>query len=241
MEISFSQDAAEWRILLFETVKIPRTAGRVKVHSTSKSKNAYSNVLPLSQSSENGAVQVASIQSLSAVGEHELHEAYQKGIEEGRKRTSELLQSEYSARVESECQRIDQFLSTIKEQLSTIGGNAESALLRFSLGVAEQIVRQQIKTNPEIVLNTIKDSIKKIFGVERIKIRINPIDMNIAQEGRSGIQSISQSLREIVFESDASIESGGCIIESDLGNVDGRISMQLEQIAVMLDEHQSGN
>jgi Flagellar biosynthesis/type III secretory pathway protein len=42
--------------------------------------------------------------------------------------------------------------------------------------------------------------------------------------------SHADSVREIVIESDNKVERGGCIIESDLGNIDARLSTQFELI-----------
>ncbi len=177
------------------------------------------------------------IQTLPIVDEKAIHEAYQQGIEEGNRRATELLHSEYVHRIELEQQKINDVIQRIENSLKELSPKIENVLLHFSLGVAEQIVRQEIATNPQIVLNVIKDGIRNILGVEKIKIRINPVDKNIIQESKISIQSISESLREIIFETDENVEAGGCIIESDIGNVDARIATQIEQVNKIITEY----
>jgi flagellar assembly protein FliH len=50
------------------------------------------------------------------------------------------------------------------------------------------------------------------------------------REHRAAIASGSDSIRDMVIEADEKVERGGCILESDSGNVDARISTQLKKI-----------
>lgn len=172
------------------------------------------------------------------VDEQAVHNAYQQGVEEGHRRATELMKSEYQDMVEQERHQIQSLFQTIEQRLSGLTPAMEKALLTFTLGVAEHIVRQEIKTSPEIVLNVIQDGIKNILGVETIKIRVHPSNVQLVQEQKHTIQSVSSSLREIIFEADEHIEQGGCIIESDLGNVDARIITQIEQVNSIINQQQ---
>lgn len=172
------------------------------------------------------------------VDEQAVHNAYQQGVEEGNRRATELLKSEYHGRVEEERHQIQAVFRTIEERLSSLTPAVEKALLAFTLGIAGHVIRQEVKTNPEIVLNVIKDGIKNILGVETIKIRVHPSNVQLVQEQKHTIQSVSASLREIIFEADEHIEQGGCIIESDLGNVDARIITQIEQVNSIINQQQ---
>jgi len=172
------------------------------------------------------------------VDEQAVTNAFQQGIEEGHRRATELMKAEYRDMVEEERNQIQSLFQTIEQRLTGLTPAVEKALLTFTLGVAEHIVRQEIKTSPEIVLNVIQDGIKNILGVETIKIRVHPSNVQLVQEQKHAIQSVSSSLREIIFEADEHVEQGGCIIESDLGNVDARIVTQIEQVSSIISEQQ---
>ncbi len=172
------------------------------------------------------------------VDEKAVHNAFQQGIEEGHRRATELMKAEYVDRVEEERNQIRSLFQTIEQRLTGLTPAVEKALLTFTLGVAEHIIRQEVKMSPEIVLNVIKDGIKNILGVETIKIRVHPSNIQLVQEQKHSIQSVSSSLREIIFEADEHVEQGGCIIESDLGNVDARIITQIEQVNSIINQQQ---
>ena len=182
-------------------------------HASGKGKNARTVLEPLGISHEKA-----------------LHDAYQQGLEEGNRRATELLQSEYVRRTELEEGKINDVLKKAEHHLKELSPHIENGLLQFAVGVAEQIVRKEIKTDRTVVLNTIREGIKNISGVEKITIRIHPSHKIIVQKNKTSIQSISESLRDIRIETDDTIEPGGCIIESDIGNVDARVATQLEQV-----------
>lgn len=170
------------------------------------------------------------MQTLAMVSEENVRAAFERGIEEGNRRTTELLQDQYAIRMEEESEKVNRLMESIQKVLVLQSESTELALFQFSLGVAEQIIRREVAMDKEILLNIIKDGIRKIVGVERMKIRIHPADLSFVQEKKQTINSVSDSLREIVFEPDASVEQGGCTIESDIGNVDARIASQLDLV-----------
>jgi flagellar assembly protein FliH len=172
------------------------------------------------------------------VDERAVHNAFQQGIEEGHRRATELMKAEYHDRVEEERKQIQALFQTIEQRLIGLTPAVEKALLTFTLGVAEHVIRQEVRISPEIVLNVIKDGIKNILGVETIKIRVHPSNVQLVQEHKHAIESVSASLREIIFEADEHVEQGGCIIESDLGNVDARIITQIEQVNSIINQQQ---
>ena len=229
---------------MFETIKISRPQKKVKIHTAVLEPFNDAAGLPARISSpsrgssrEKTSQQTKTIQPLPAVDEEAVREAYNSGIEEGRRRTVELLEEQYALRIQEHCSRIDQLLSEVQQRLQTVTPELEQSLFRFVVGVAEHIIRKEVHTKSEIILSVIKDSVKKIIGVEKVKVRINPAEMKYVRGKKTTIQSVSDSLREITFDADDSVEPGGCIIESDIGNVDARISTQLEQVKDILLKH----
>lgn len=175
--------------------------------------------------------------SFAAANEEALRRAFEQGIEEGQRRTSELLGAQYTERVEEQCRRIDALYAAVQEALSSQSAETERALTAFAVGVAEQIVRREVALDRDIVLAIMKEGIRKIVGVEKLTVRVHPDDLTYVQEQRRTVQAVSDSLREIVFEADPGVEPGGCTIESDIGNVDARIATQLDQVRSFIESH----
>jgi flagellar biosynthesis/type III secretory pathway protein FliH len=54
------------------------------------------------------------------------------------------------------------------------------------------------------------------------------------RDRRNDLLASGEGVREIMIETDDTVERGGCIIESASGNIDARIATQLAQIETAL-------
>ena len=104
-------------------------------------------------------------------------------------------------------------------------------ILEISVDIAKKIVKKELDTDPQIIINTIIDILKTISKSEpKVTIRVNP----------QSVQFIKDTIPNITYEygidskiniiSDPSIENGGCVFETNNGIVDASIDTQLEII-----------
>jgi len=99
-------------------------------------------------------------------------------------------------------------------------------------------LRREVILDDTVVLQQIKEGLRRVLGVDHIKVRVNPIDEAMVREHRAAVAMGSDSLRDMLIEADEKVERGGCILESDSGNVDVRLSTQLKRIEAALLEKQ---
>jgi flagellar assembly protein FliH len=163
-------------------------------------------------------------------------DAYERGLREGKRQSEEQLKQQCDDRVAAEQERVGALLESVGEQFSMLYRRSEEAVIKFAFGIAQRIIARETSLDKEIILNQIKEGVTRILGVEKIKIRVHPDDLATVRAHRDRIQANSDALREVVVESDEHLECGDCILESDLGNIDARISTQLKQIENLLFE-----
>ena len=128
--------------------------------------------------------------------------------------------------------QLESLMENIRKEFSNLQQRSEEIVIRFTLAVAEQILRREVILDDTVVLQQIKEGLRRVLGVDHIKVRVNPIDEAMVREHRASVASGSDSLRDMLIEADEKVERGGCILESDSGNVDVRISTQLKKIEV---------
>ena len=122
-------------------------------------------------------------------------------------------------------------LKTARDELIK---SSESQIVDLSLAIAEKIVQKKIELDPTIIKTVVEDSFNKISGSDRITFKINPSDAEIFSEFQPTIESRLIGVEKITIQQDATIEQGGCIIETDLGFVDITIKEKLNIIAQTL-------
>jgi len=72
-------------------------------------------------------------------------------------------------------------LSQVVRQLDEIKNEiyrySEKEVVSLAMGIATKIVRHEVTIDKNIILNVLKQALKKIVGYDNIKIRVNPSDL----------------------------------------------------------------
>jgi len=152
--------------------------------------------------------------------------AFEEGFDKGKQ-----------AGVESEAKKIETILSDFRHALLDLEKvkkknylNAEKETVNLSLSIARKIVCHEVSINKEVVLNVIKQAFKKVVDHEKIKIKISPSDFKFIEQSEFKISKIIDNIDKVAFEEDKNISDGGCIIETNLGDIDARIEEQLQVV-----------
>ena len=61
-------------------------------------------------------------------------------------------------------------------------------------------------------------------------VRVNIADLEITSRHKDDFYRMLDNIENVSVLEDPNIEKGGCIIETDFGDVDARISSQLDEI-----------
>jgi len=107
--------------------------------------------------------------------------------------------------------------------------------------VAGKVIRQEISTDRDIVLNVLREAVKNVLDRDRIKIRLNPRDHERMSKLAPGLIFGFEGIRSITLEAVESISPGGAVIETAFGEVDATIERQLEEILKALLQHGKKN
>jgi len=109
--------------------------------------------------------------------------------------------------------------------------SSEEALVKLSVAIARQVIRQEVKADPAIVRNICKAAVEQLVEKEGMVIRVNPRDMQIIQEYAQTLGKGAGLQSRVEVFSDELIKPGGCIVEAESGSIDADIDSQLEELA----------
>ena len=153
-------------------------------------------------------------------------QAYGKGYTEGKK---EGIKTERK-KIESLLNILHQVVVELRDIRTVLYRNAEKETVNLALAIAEKIVRHEIAINKDVVLSIVKEALKKIIDYEKIIIRVSPSDYQFLKTQRHQFLHLVENNETMTFEKDETILSGGCLIETSLGDIDARIEKQLETV-----------
>ncbi|OHB25674.1 MAG: hypothetical protein A2X84_03315 [Desulfuromonadaceae bacterium GWC2_58_13] len=120
------------------------------------------------------------------------------------------------------------------EELSQLRGsilkNSSDDMLRLVLAIVEQIIPCVVSLNPEIIHHTIVKALQASVDSDVYHVKVHPDDLAMVMEKKPLMLASISGLKNITVEPDESIARGGCLVESELGEVDATIESQLEEI-----------
>jgi flagellar assembly protein FliH len=163
-----------------------------------------------------------------------LVDEYQRGVEAGKAAATRDLELRFEERLGVERNRVTVMLASVRDQFLHIHNKWEQSVMQFALSLAKLILKREVLLDDEIVLGQVREAVRRLVGVEKVKLRVHSCDEEVLRHHRPEILSTSDALRDVIIELDDKIEPGSCIVESDTGNVDARFSTQLNTIEIIL-------
>lgn len=154
------------------------------------------------------------------------HEAYQKGYEAGREVGFKKGQAEVRRLIDRLGVIIGQAIDIREEIIAA----SEKQMVEMILMIARKVIKDEVAERREVVLNNIREALKRIKDRDRVNIRVNFADLELTTAHKDELIKMMESLRKVNIYEDSRVDRGGCIIETDVGAIDARISTQLKEI-----------
>jgi flagellar assembly protein FliH len=162
--------------------------------------------------------------------------AYEKGFSDGTAKEREAGTKVIEACRADIRKRSDEVFTALATQYETLRLSTEKIVIDLAMEISTRVVKREIEISSPVITH-IREAIKRILGVEKVQIKININDEDLVRSHKGDLHQAADSVKEFVIDSDEKISAGGCILESELGNVDARIEFQLKQIDSALREH----
>ncbi|OGV57891.1 MAG: hypothetical protein A2X49_09780 [Lentisphaerae bacterium GWF2_52_8] len=159
-------------------------------------------------------------------------------LDEGRKEGCEIGRKEGQAEGLNEIRlissKLEEVLNSAVTERQKILEEAKGDIISLVKFITGKVIKKQVSEDEEVIVRVVSGAIAKILEEKKITVRVHPDDYNIAESRRGEFFSIVNSLDQIDFIMDKRIDRGGCIIETAFGNIDARISSQLDFIDMEL-------
>ncbi|MHB9291424.1 putative flagellar assembly protein FliH [Hollandina sp. SP2] len=141
---------------------------------------------------------------------------------------------EGKAEVDRLIQRIQTVLERAQDKRSAILIETEQQIVDLVLLISRKVVKIISEQAQEVVIANAKEALRKVKGRGDVTIRVNTADLQLTTEH---IQDFIQTLeggQRIQVQEDSSVDQGGCIIETDFGDIDARIANQLAELEMKI-------
>ncbi len=149
--------------------------------------------------------------------------AYAKGFADGQTSAVQEEQEKLTA-VLNDFQSVFLNFEEIKKENCK---QAEVNAVKIAMAIAKKIVLGEVSTNEDMVIKIVNQVMDKIMGEEQVKIKIHPDDLQVIKMCETDNAELILNRKSILFQEDPKITRGGCVVETDSGNIDARLESQL--------------
>lgn len=125
-------------------------------------------------------------------------------------------------------------LTEAQDQRHALAEQNSAALADLAMRIARKVIGEQLAADPTLVARIVEQAILELEPSTTLQIHVHPVD-EAAVAARSAVYErlVSGGTVEIVL--DESVDQGGCILVSPVGEVDARISTKLSVIEAAFD------
>lgn len=163
----------------------------------------------------------------------ELENEFKKGIEIGKQKTEDSLNEKHNQELIEQAKEFYKVLKTFEDKIKVYENNFHKIVINVSQKIAEKIIKREIEQK-SIITEILEQNLSKIIGANEITIKLNSAEYKIVEKTSKEYLS-SIGISKIRFEPSDSISKGGCLIETEIGNLDARIDSQLNEILKVLE------
>ena len=103
-------------------------------------------------------------------------------------------------------------------------------VVELALAIARKVICREVKMDKEVVVCVAKEALARVEDSATINIKMNPSDLQFINETKYQLSDLVDNIEDVTLTAEERIESGGCIIETNLGEIDARIENQLQAV-----------
>jgi len=134
---------------------------------------------------------------------------------------------------------LHEVVASFGRQRNQLFQQLKPGLVRLAIAVARQIVGRELNSDEEAVKRVIGKALDEMGRSGRVVARVSPEDAPILREAIKQDQWTAPPLVELEIVADASVSRGGCVLESDYGQVDATIETQVAELAGLLSDSEN--
>jgi len=176
-------------------------------------------------------------------------QAWARGAQEGQQQAQEQLQQQWQQRMDAYVSAADQeaaqrlqtaqaLLRRVEESMQQLQQDAAREVLHLACDVARQVVRQELRSQPQALLPVVREALDMLAQDQRpARVRLHPDDLAALQAVWPAAQDdagAAQPQRPIHWQADARLARGDVCVECAGTHIDARVEKRWQRATAAL-------
>ncbi|WIV10857.1 FliH/SctL family protein [Proteiniborus sp. MB09-C3] len=149
-------------------------------------------------------------------------EGFEKGYNEGKKVSDELIEE------------ANEIKKSYLREREIVLSNIEKDVINMTMSLCEKIIHKKLIDDEETIISIVLKGIDSLNVKENLLIKVSKEDYDVVEMSKQRILAMANLVEDIQVRIDSTLSRGGCIIEGSKGNVDVSVDMQIEEMKKLL-------
>ncbi len=158
-------------------------------------------------------------------------EGLEKGYAEGMRKAEEDIRAEYEARFADALRLLDGIRGAMEGARARLVESYTPQMLRLWETMLQRMLLTEAKLDAGVARRVLENLLRRVSDREKIVVYLNPADLEMIERSKESLIDSIRGVKYFEFFSDAHVERGSCLIETNLGIYDARWKTQLEQVS----------
>ncbi len=161
----------------------------------------------------------------------QMHAARQGGYQDGYRDGLAALENFKRSFAAQTSTQLGALMQSYADQMDVLQQQMASALATAATSLARQVVRSELTVQPEQVASVAQEALDTLLlSARHITVRVHPDDHALVASGAAD----TLAARGARLVADAEVSRGGCLVDSDIGAIDGTIETRWRRAAAAL-------
>lgn len=152
--------------------------------------------------------------------------AYKEGFDKGREDGFNSGVGEVNRLVE----RTHKILEAVMARREEILSETEQQIVELVVLMTRKVIKIISENQKSVVMANVLQALKKVKGRGDVTLRVNLTDVKLTTEHIQDFIKQVENINGITVLEDSTVDKGGCVVETDFGAIDARISSQLTEL-----------
>ncbi len=161
-------------------------------------------------------------------------EAQQRGYEEGQEEGFQAGEQAVKKHFESSLEALKILIEQLSEARNTLYPRLEREMVEMVTTLARKVIRTELAGKENGIREIVRMAIESVLDRESLVIKIHPDDHKELEDYGQELIQLFHEIKNVAFESHASVPRGNCVVESNFGTVEAGLDHLDEHIERIL-------
>ncbi|MFH1147172.1 MAG: FliH/SctL family protein [Pseudomonadota bacterium] len=152
--------------------------------------------------------------------------AYEKGYAQGEKDGFEFGKQKFAMAL----QNLTRIIGEIDSSKAALYEKSEEEMIGLVLVVARKVIQYEASLSPEVIRKALRTAMNHVMEGSKVVIRVHPYDFRFIDDIKNDFLKEVSRLQHAEIIEDMSIRQGGCLVETEFGDIDATVDGQIAVI-----------